>query len=356
MSETLFVRRGNSYFVTDRASLNVTEKLEVGTYSVRCNEMTKEYYLEQVDNFILPEKLYGNTVRDAARIMNTYVDRNRATGVLLVGEKGSGKSLLAKKVSLDAASKGIPTIIVDSPHSGESFYQFIQKIEQQCVVLFDEFEKVYSIDSQQEILTLFDGVYPTNKLWLLTANNEHNISDFMVNRPSRMYYYFTFNGLTPEFVREYCEDRLANKSLIDQTVRVTSVFANFNFDMLQTIVEEMNRYGESPTDVIRLLNTRADRGNRKEYRVTAETTSGELVYIDGNTEGSVYTNPLIERDRISIARSLDDDEADDEDIRLDPSLLVAADAAKGKFVFHVQDLVITYTVSPPKTFNWANAF
>ncbi|HRZ82907.1 MAG TPA: hypothetical protein P5069_10620, partial [Candidatus Hydrogenedentes bacterium] len=45
----------------------------------------------------------------------------------------------------------------------EAFNTFMQAIEQPLVVLFDEFEKVYDDQEQQALLTLLDGVYPSNK-------------------------------------------------------------------------------------------------------------------------------------------------------------------------------------------------
>src|SRR4029078_12619167 len=65
------------------------------------------------------------------------------TGALMVGEKGSGKSLLAKLVSANSQEKGLPTLIIPRPWCGDMFNRFLQSIEQPTVILFDEFEKVY---------------------------------------------------------------------------------------------------------------------------------------------------------------------------------------------------------------------
>lgn len=356
-NKSLFVRRGSSFHVTDRANLEVHDTLPVATYAVRVNPMTKEFYLEIMDNFVLPERLYGSTEKYSKRILDTYVDRNRATGVMLVGEKGSGKSLLAKTVSVRAAALGMPTIVIDSPYTGDSFYQFIQHIKQRAVVMFDEFEKVYNDESQQEILTLFDGVYPTNKLWLVTSNSSYRINTFIMNRPSRMYYYLQFSGLEPDFIREYCEDRLKNKAHVEQTVRVASVFTDFNFDMLQSMVEEMNRYDESPREVIKILNTRADRGDRQSFDVTIQRiTDGVMMQDDDETEQfGVNTNPLLEVDSFYAydpTADSDDDEESGERVRVDPSFLTSVDAVNGKYTFKLPNYLVTYTRRKAPQFNW----
>jgi hypothetical protein len=56
--------------------------------------------------------------------------------------------------------------------------------------------------NQDAILTLLDGTYPSNILFLLTVNDKHKITTNMRNRPGRIYYTLDFAGLTPEFIRE----------------------------------------------------------------------------------------------------------------------------------------------------------
>jgi len=92
--------------------------------------------------------------------MRTFTDRSNSTGVLLTGEKGSGKTLLAKHLSIMGYDMGIPTIVINSAWTGDSFNKLIQDIEQPLIVMFDEFEKVYNREEQEKMLTLLDGVYP----------------------------------------------------------------------------------------------------------------------------------------------------------------------------------------------------
>ena len=103
---------------------------------------------EQIDGFEIKGKVYGDTIRNTKRVLNTFGDRPATTGVMLAGEKGSGKSLLAKMISVEGAKDGIPTIVINAPWVGDKFNAFMQMIEQPCMVLFDEFEKVYDSDDQ----------------------------------------------------------------------------------------------------------------------------------------------------------------------------------------------------------------
>jgi hypothetical protein len=253
-----FVKHGSIFTVAANESLDVRDKLPVGTYTVKQNPQTGEFYLEQVGGYELKGKIYGDTLKQADRIIRTFESRSESTGVLLSGEKGSGKTLLAKKLSLLGQEKGYPTIVINNDWCGEQFNLFIQTISQPVVVIFDEFEKVYDDDHQEALLTLLDGVYPSQKLFILTSNDRGRVNSHMMNRPGRIFYRIDYAGLDRAFVTEYAEDNLENKKHIQALCQVSEMFAKFNFDILKAIVEEMNRYDESPQEAMQILNAKPD--------------------------------------------------------------------------------------------------
>lgn len=252
-----FIKNGNQYSVAPSGALVIETRLPPQTYVVKLNPMTG-FYLEIVEDFTLPPKIYGDTLVKTSRVLNTFNSRPHSTGVLLVGDKGSGKTLLAKSISKEATLLDIPTLVINSSFTGDQFNSFIQSIDQPALIIFDEFEKTYDSKGQEAILTLLDGVFPSKKLFILTSNDKHKIDNNMKNRPGRIYYMFTFSGLGEDFIRQYCEDNLNDKSKIEDLVKVSSMFDSFNFDLLCAFVEEMNRYGESPFDLTDLLNARPE--------------------------------------------------------------------------------------------------
>ena len=259
-----YLKTENRWSLTPDAMLDVRDALPAGNYTVCQHPMTKEYYLEESEMFSLPSKLYGKVVRHGNRILETFQNRQPDTqvGVFLSGTKGSGKTLLAKYI---ANVSDLPVIIVNTPFSDERFMRTIQGIRQPAVVIFDEFEKLYDKDAQESILTLFDGVYTArNKIMVITCNDKYSVRDFFHNRPSRLRYAIAFSGLDSEFIQEYCNDRLEDSpKYLEGILGLAAACEEFNFDMLQTLVDELNRYGGELSESVEILNVKPVGGNNK---------------------------------------------------------------------------------------------
>lgn len=297
---TKFLRNADSFSLVNSKSLNVYDTLPGGNYVIK---KTPEgvMYLEMVDEFKHPKKMYGDTMQRADRIRKTFSLRKNATGVLLSGEKGSGKTLLCRTVCIEAAKQdGIPTIIINAPWAGDSFFSFLSAIRQPCIVLFDEFEKVYDTrkNEQDAILTLLDGVFPSQKLFLLTCNDRAGINHNMINRPGRIFYSLEFKGLDENFIRAYTADNLRNQEYLESVVRVTHVFSEFNFDMLQALIEEMNRYNENAADALMMLNVSPVHDYAK-YKTNVLLGNGRI--IDNNmTSPSEIRSPMAQKSGIHM--------------------------------------------------------
>jgi hypothetical protein len=250
-----FFRQGDNFMLGVDEPNQRYETLPSATYLLRFDPKMG-FYLELTDSFELPTKMYGNLDQRADKILNTFQSRKGTTGVSLTGEKGSGKTLLTKLISTKAHELGIPTIIVNMGASGDSFNLFLSSIKQPVVLLFDEFEKVYDEDAQQQLLTLLDGVFFSQKLFLLTSNTASKIDSNLQNRPGRIYYYMEFRGLETEFILEYGKDNLNNQAYLDNLGVLSGIIRPMNFDMLKAVIEESNRYQQSPLETLDMLNVR----------------------------------------------------------------------------------------------------
>lgn len=269
-----YMKSGNTFRIATKESMDLHEQLPAGNYVVKMDPFDN-FFIEQIEDFDTPSKLYGDTTRNTDRIINSFWNRDKSTGVMLVGEKGSGKTLLSKNICIELAKQSVPTIVINAAWHGDKFNTLIQSIEQPCIVLFDEFEKVYNSEEQEALLTLLDGIYSSKKLFMLTSNDKWRVDQHMRNRPGRIFYMVNFAGLDPDFIREYCGDNLQNQKHTETIVSIASVFSAFNFDMLKAMVEEMNRYNETPQEAMRILNVKAEFDGGASYKV--EILKGERV-------------------------------------------------------------------------------
>lgn len=331
---THFMRQGNTVTLVDNANVDISSTLAPAVYIVKFNKMLERFYLETAEEFKIPSKLYGDTARQTERILETFNSRASTTGVMLVGEKGSGKSLLAKNIAAAALAQNVPTIIVAEPFCGPNFNKFIQDIDTPAVVLLDEFEKVYDREDQEQLLTLLDGAFNSKKLFLLTCNDEHKVDRHMRNRPGRIYYLLTFEGVEENFVREYCADNLLNANNTLGVVAASKMFGAFNFDMLQALVEEMNRFGETAREAMAMLNARPSQSGSADYVPSLEI-DGKPMPVRDSLE---HVNPL--NDTIEIryyATAEDEAENDSTWLYFNTLHLERYDAEKCEYVFFDKD-------------------
>lgn len=291
---THYVQRGNIITVNDSRSMQVHERLPAGLYTVGFNPMAG-FFLEGIEPFTLPPKFYGSLVTQRDRVISTFLQRESSTGLILNGEKGSGKTLLAKAVANHLISEhNIACLVINTPYTGDSFNKFLQDIKEPCMVLFDEFEKVFNPAQQMELLTTMDGVYPSRKLFALTCNDKFKVNEHMRNRPGRLFYMLDFSGLERQFVEEYCVDQLktALHTHIPTLITVAESFKEkFNFDMLKAIIEEMNRYNEEPRQALRWLNVKADPYSEDRYKIFVFTPDNVPLDPKFYDDRTMYLNP-----------------------------------------------------------------
>ena len=252
----------------------------------------KGFYLEKYSEFQMSEsKIYGIHLEKVHKVLKTFEAFNRNLGVILSGDKGIGKSLFARLLGREAVNKGIPVIIVEGFIEGIG--SFIDSIDQEVLVLFDEFDKTFargrddSVDPQASMLSLFDGVAQGKKLFIVTCNELRGLNGFLVNRPGRFHYHFRFEYPSAEDIRNYLRDKLIPEahSEIEEVVNFSKRVA-LNFDCLRAIAFELN-LGQDFSGAISDLNI--INVERERYRVTAKFADGSTLvnkdyYMDSFNE------------------------------------------------------------------------
>lgn len=189
------------------------------------------------------EKIYGSQNDKIHKVMDSFQRMGRSLGVILSGDKGIGKSMFAKRLCVEAVEQGLPVILVDACVPGLA--KFIESIDQECLVFFDEFDKTFRSneekDEQASLLSLFDGTAGGKKLYVVTCNELYRLNDYIVNRPGRFHYHFRFEYPSSEDIREYMTDKLEKEYYeeIDKVIAFSKRI-NLNYDCLRAIAFELN--------------------------------------------------------------------------------------------------------------------
>lgn len=227
--------------------LKIFNKLPTQVYSVRFSENTG-FFLKQHDPIEIKEdKIYGVHMSKVRKVINAFSKFNKNLGVILSGDKGIGKSLFAKILSTEAIKQELPVVIVDTYIPGIA--SFIESIDQEILVMFDEFDKTFGgvkaedgrMDPQAELLTLFDGLAQGKKLFVITCNNLNKLNDYLVNRPGRFHYHFRFEYPSDAEIKEYLKDRIENEyhNEIEKVINFAHR-VDLNYDCLRSIAFELN--------------------------------------------------------------------------------------------------------------------
>lgn len=288
MSDQMFVIRNKNVFMASDRGDEIPE-IPVGYYTL-CEHPMAGLYLQRVDDFDLPKKMYGNTIARADKITSTFLDRpGRTTGALLSGNKGAGKSLLSRAICVNAVAKGLPVIILEQPFAGPGFDNFMNSIKQPVVVFIDEFEKKYDEpEKQNALLSLLDGTGQGHKMYLMTSNSA-DVSTFLLNRPSRIFYHMQYKKLDEEVMLGYCADHLQNPDHLKKIQTLWALSTDMSFDILQSLVEELNRYPN--VDFLSLLddmNISMSGQMMKRFTLKEVTVDGERVRINEGQNAHVH--------------------------------------------------------------------
>ena len=230
-------------------------RIPVGTYTI-CFAKNVGFYLTTRNDMAVEEKVYGCHPEKARKVLASFRDFSRSLGVIMSGAKGIGKSISAKLIAKEAIFGGMPVIVCDQYVPGIA--SFIESIEQEVMILFDEFDKVFAKtddeNPQASMLSLFDGTAVGKKLYVVTCNALTGLNDYLVNRPGRFHYHFRFDYPDADGIREYLRDKVSEegRGQIEDVVNFSEK-VNLNYDCLRSIAFEIN-HGATFAEAIRDLN------------------------------------------------------------------------------------------------------
>lgn len=246
----MILKIGNFYSVTEE-SYEIHENLPLGVYQLT-KRLDGEYDLIKIKDLSLPNKLYGDLsiVDKWIKSFNTF-DKN--LGILLSGLKGSGKTIYAKKFCIDSKR---PVILINEPISGEGFNRILSAKELNGSVIFiDEYEKIYNDrDKENLLLSILDGQVDNHLAFVLTVNESSLVSSNIINRPGRIKYLKSFGSLDFDTIDQVIQDRLDNQKHKDDLVSSLKKLDFITYDVLNTIIDEINIFDEPASICCKNLN------------------------------------------------------------------------------------------------------
>lgn len=91
------------------------------------------------------------------------------------------------------------------------------------------------------MLSLFDGIGNGKKLFVITCNDLHDLSSYLLNRPGRFHYHFTLSTPNSEEIREYMMDKLKPEYQCNiEKIINFAAYTEITYDCLRAIAFELN--------------------------------------------------------------------------------------------------------------------
>ena len=289
----MFLKLENTVKYVDADSvddLKLSKEVPIGVWKLSCAQYVG-FYLEETEIKLSHGKIYGDAQDIADHVAEAFEknDPNKNLGVLFSGEKGLGKTLTTRLI-LEKFYGKKPIIIISEYINGMA--DFISKFKG-CVILMDEFEKFTgentdseyknSLTKQESLLSIFDGnTGCSGNLFLLTVNNTYKLNENLKSRPGRMRYHYKFTSENATVVRNYCNDNLNNKEIIEDVVETLGSAGFVSMDILSSFVDELNKFPDKkPSEVLKYFNIENENASEN-FRATFKVLWGdtEATYAD----------------------------------------------------------------------------
>lgn len=266
---------------------NVIQALPTQVYEIMFDD-ERGVWLDPIKTPEPPKTIYGDALGDVNRYFRTFERLATSMGVMFLGSKGSGKTVRIRTMIRTALAMDMPVICVNRPIPRFALEMMVRTVNKESLWIFEEFDKIYvgqrpdgeeDLSVQNDLLSIFDGTVAggARKLYVLAANKDHLISEYLKHRPGRIRYTKKFEKLPHDVLVDYVKANLKTDRPMDVVhfVKMRTVFHPMNFDIMETLVDELNHNKDlNVVSAIHLLFGEANFGNGVGYLCEATFPDG----------------------------------------------------------------------------------
>jgi len=221
--ESKLIDTGGSYILHKQFSGNDETRLTPMFHTIKITD--KGNLIEpSLKTISIPKYVTKETKRIAKVIFDEYESRaGTATGAILHGLHGSGKTLTSELVMDKLIKSGVPIIIVNQPIEGSYLLELAKAVGKSAFV-FDEFDRTYGTGVPPQIrdslVSFFSDSGLEDVMFLITTNKVRDLPPVFIDRPGRFLFNIKFTGIDEKFFKEVMLSRepysaINNKEVID---------------------------------------------------------------------------------------------------------------------------------------------
>jgi hypothetical protein len=284
MENNFHVIKHNKDIIVFEGSLTLEPGLnKKGVYELHFNNKSETCSLREESPFVFPDKIYDNDADFRDQVVRTANSIKGNLGIVLEGYKGQGKTFCAKQICNEL---DLPVIMITKRIPiNIDFVSYINSFPHPLVIFIDEFEKNFPkyvneeggmvVHSQESFLSFMDGAISCQhkRIFILTTNSD--IDDKLMNRPSRIRYFKSYQYMDPEIYEMIIEDRLHDKDFKKDLLENLPP-EECTIDLLNTIIDEINLHKKPYSSFKNIFNHRPDTYKYDRY----ELVNKEWVYVD----------------------------------------------------------------------------
>ena len=168
------------------------KEIPLGVYTVieTTNEKREVLYeLKPYDKLVngrmkTSPEIFGDILEFLKIVWNFYAASEKSEGTFFFGNSGMGKTDASNIIANIALNNKLPVVIIESLSPNTEIIKFIDSLGD-CVIIFEEFSKIFPYYIQQKMLSMFSAT-GVKRLYIINDNDKNGTSPFLLNRPGRI--------------------------------------------------------------------------------------------------------------------------------------------------------------------------